>query len=349
MSTICFCNPRRGKSPPPSPAAAMAKPLLRMNDKNLKYIHSACSGNLELQTLVMSTIDDYKQGTLVRTEDVGGAQTLVGVGGLCSELVRRRHSRGKRPAPGDAQAAHARAGGAHSPAGEGFIDGPGFKIAADHKPLTAHQKLYKNWSVKMFLELFQYVEASVFTRAQKAIDSKNVCRIMFTRGMGLECGAVDESESDKSTTTDYAECFEALRQLYIMSGRVFRQLSIINGSVNTNDPVLAMYELRVVTGPARAESPGDDVEFQVLDKSMWHSTAAQVPWHYVSDKSPRAKLVNTPQMLMSASRGGAKSPAAEGDAGAESEAEKAESDGEDEPYEGEEEEEEEQEKEDKDD
>ena len=66
-------------------------------------------------------------------------------------------------------------------------------------------------------------------------------------------------------------------------------------------------------------------------------------------KPPRAKLVNTPQMLMSAPRGGAKSPAAEGDAGAESEAEKAESDGEDEPYEGEEEEEEEQEKEDKDD
>ena len=34
---------------------------------------------------------------------------------------------------------------------------------------------------------------------------------MFTRGMGLECGAVDESESDKSQTNDYAECFEALR------------------------------------------------------------------------------------------------------------------------------------------
>ena len=172
---------------------------------------------------------------------------------------------------------------------------------------------------------------------------------LFSPLRSLECGAVDEYESDKSTTTDFAESFEALRQLYIMNGRVFRQLSIINGSVNTNDPVLAMYELRVVTGPARAESPGDDVEFQVLDKSMWHSTAAQVPWHYVSDKSPRAKLVNTPQMLMSAPRGGAKSPTTEGDAGAESEAEKAESDGEDEPYEGEEEEEEEQEKEDKDD
>ena len=226
LSAIGFCNPRRGISPPPCPAADMAKALMRMNDKNLKDINSACSGNLELQTLVLSTIDDYKQGNLVRTEDVGGAQTPVGAGGMCAELVRRRHSRGKRPPPGDVQAAHARAGGAHSPAGEGFIDGPGFNIAADHKPLTAHQKLYRNWSTKTFLDLFHYCEATVFNKAQKSIDSKNVCRILFTRGMGLECGAVDEFESDKSTTVVFAECFEALRQLYIMNGRVFRQLAI---------------------------------------------------------------------------------------------------------------------------
>ena len=145
----------------------------------------------------------------------------------------------KRATPGAREAADAGAGEAHPPAGEGFIDDPGFTIAADHKPLIAHQKLYKNWSLKMFLELFRFCEPSMFTSAQKAIDSKIVCRVMFTRGMGLECGAVDEAESDKSTTTDYAECFEALRQLYIMNGRVFRQLIIIEGGVSIADPDLA--------------------------------------------------------------------------------------------------------------
>ena len=41
-------------------------------------------------------------------------------------------------------------------------------------------------------------------------------------------------------------------------------------------------------------------------------------------KRPRAALLKTPQILMSAARGGAESPTAEGDAG-------AENDGEDEP------------------
>ena len=200
----------------------MAKALMKMNDKNLKDINAGCDGNLELPTLVMATIEEYKQQAIVRTTDSGDAQPLAGPGGMTAELVRRRNARGKRATPGDDEAADAGAGGAQPPAGEGFIDGPGFTIAANHKPLAAHHKLYKNWPVKMFLDLFRYCEPSVFTTAQKAIDSKIVCRVMFTRGMGLECGAVDESESDKSTTQDYAQCFEALRQLYIMNGRVFR-------------------------------------------------------------------------------------------------------------------------------
>ena len=40
----------------------MAKALMKMNDKNLKDINDHCSGNLELQTLVMATIDEYKGG-----------------------------------------------------------------------------------------------------------------------------------------------------------------------------------------------------------------------------------------------------------------------------------------------
>ena len=63
-------------------------------------------------------------------------------------------------------------------------------------------------------------------------------------------------------------------------------------------------------------------------------------------KRPRPKLLKTPQILMSAARGGAESPTAEGDAGAESEAKEAESDGEDEPCEEDEVEEEEQAEED---
>ena len=136
----------------------------------------------------------------------------------------------------------------------------------------------------MFLELFRYCEPFVFTAAQKAIDSRTVCRVMFTRGMGLECGAVDESESDKSTTTDYADCFEALRQLYISNGRVFRQLEILNGSVSVHDPALAMYELRVVKGPARFESLGGDEEFQVVDKSLSRNSV-NVPSLYVYGKT----------------------------------------------------------------
>ena len=60
-------------------------------------------------------------------------------------------------------------------------------------------------------------------------------------------------------------------------------------------------------------------------------------------KRPRPKLLKTPQILMSAARGGAESPTAEGDVGAQSEAEKAESDGEDELCEDDEVEEEERE------
>ena len=241
----------------------MAKALMKTNDKNLKDIQGACTGNLELQMLVLATIDEYKGGALMRSA-AGGAQPHAGPGGMTAELVRRRTSRGRRATPGDDEAADAGAGGAQPPAGEGYVDGPGFTIPANHKPLAAHHKVYKNWSVKMFLDLFRYCEPSVFTTARKAIDSKILCRVMFTRAFGLESGAVDEAESDKSTTAEYAECFEALRQLYIAHGRVFRQLTINNGSVNIHDPVLAMYELRVVTGPARAESPGGDEEFLAM-------------------------------------------------------------------------------------
>ena len=50
-------------------------------------------------------------------------------------------------------------------------------------------------------------------------------------------------------------------------------------------------------------------------------------------KKPRLALLKTPGILMTAPRGSAKSPTAEGDAGAESEAEKAESNDEDDPCE----------------
>ena len=66
----------------------------------------------------------------------------------------------------------------------------------------------------------------------------------------------------------------------------------------------------------------------------------------VLTKRSQSKLLKTPQILMSAASRGAESPAAEGDACAESEAEKAESDGEDEPFEEDEEGEMEQEKDD---
>ena len=81
-----------------------------------------------------------------------------------------------------------------------------------------------------------------------------------------------------------------MRQLYNAHGRVFRLLTINNGSVNIHDPVLAMYELRVVTGPARAESPGDGTELQVVDKSLQHRCAATVPSVYVSGMSAQEFL-----------------------------------------------------------
>ena len=70
--------------------------------------------NLELQALVIATIDKYKATTVA-----GGAQPLAGPGGMTAELVRRR--RGKRATPGAEEAADAGDGGAQPPAGEGLI------------------------------------------------------------------------------------------------------------------------------------------------------------------------------------------------------------------------------------
>ena len=50
-----------------------------------------------------------------------------------------------------------------------------------------------------------------------------------------------------------------------------------------------MYELRVVTGPARAESPGGDEEFQVIDKSLSRNSV-KAPPAYVSGKTSQEFL-----------------------------------------------------------
>ena len=288
LSTLGFCNPRPGISPLPCHSADMVKCLMVANDKNLKDINTECSGNLELQTLVMATIEEYKQGVFMKKTVAGGAEPHAGPGLMTAELVRRRSAKGKRATPGADEAADAGAGGAQPSTDESFINGPGFTIAADQKDFKNAQKLYKHWSVTVFLHLFRFCEPSVFTPAQRKIDSKNVCRIMFTRGVGLECGAVDESESDKSTTTNYAECFEALRQLYICNGRIFRLLVIVNGTVSMNDPVLAMYDLRVVTGRARAESPDGGEELQVVDTVSLK--AVNVPSPYLSGRTSQEFL-----------------------------------------------------------
>ncbi len=140
--------------------------LLKANDDNLKEIKDAAQGNLELQVILLGAIDDYKKG--------GAGQ------GRATDLVQKRQDRAQRSA--DAQKAKrqrselggegvAERGGL--PAGVAYIDAPG-PLADPDKNLPKGRRAYCGRKAGYFAELFQYCEPSLFSQADKKLDSKTL-------------------------------------------------------------------------------------------------------------------------------------------------------------------------------
>ena len=81
-SALLPCSIQRALRPSPCAfAAAMAQMnLLKTNDRSMKEIKRECEGNLELQTLVFATIEDYKEKFRQTTSGASGANPPTGPG-----------------------------------------------------------------------------------------------------------------------------------------------------------------------------------------------------------------------------------------------------------------------------
>ena len=198
--------------------------LLKANDDNLKEIKDAAKGNLQLQVILLGAIDDYTKG--------GAGQ------GRATDLVQKRQDRAQRSA--DAQKAKrqrselggegvAERGGL--PAGVAYIDAPG-PLADPDKNLPKGCRSYCGWKAGCFAELFQYCEPSLFSQADKKLDSKTLARQLFEYGFGLKAGATTGEVADKPGTIERGGCFGALRDVYISNGRPFRGLEMGAGGVD---------------------------------------------------------------------------------------------------------------------
>ncbi len=205
--------------------------LLKCNDSNLRDIKKELDGNLELQMIVLGTIQDYKKA--------------AGDAGRTKELVAKRKERGERTAATQ-KAKKARcadgAGEDAAPTAMTFVNTPG-EMTGGETDLPKGCKSYGGWKVGFFVELFKYCEPSLFSDAMKAIDSKKLARQLFEFAFGLKAGAIDGEIPDKPGTLRKFNCFAALREVYIANGRPFRKLIFGAGGVDWSKPGQGVYQL----------------------------------------------------------------------------------------------------------
>ena len=133
--------------------------LLKANDDNLKEIKDAAKGNLELQLILLGTVDDYRKG---------GAGQGRERSADAQKAKRRRSELGGEGV--------AERGGL--PAGVANIDAPGPLADPDNNSPKACRS-YCGWKAGHCAELFQYCEPSLFSQADKKLDSKTLARQLF--------------------------------------------------------------------------------------------------------------------------------------------------------------------------
>ena len=227
-----------------------AKRLLSTNDSQQKLIREGVAGNLELQTIVLNVIQDYKAEQVARAGAVAGSS-----GTRCEQLVEKRKLAGKKisanatmapPAPRRPQAQ--------------LSDDPGV-ILNPETQLPKNCKKYAGWKPDLLLELFEYAEPSLFSAAQKSVDGRKLTRQLFEYAFGLKAGAIPEevSKCDRPATLDKVRTFAALRALYIANGRLFRSLELTDGGVDWFKAGQGVYELQASSGggdtPSGAAAP----------------------------------------------------------------------------------------------
>ena len=247
--------------------------LLKCNDSNLREIKAELEGNLELQMIVLGTIQDYKKAA----NDAGRTR----------QLVAKRKERGERTAAAQKAKKSRCVDGASegaAPTQMCCVDTPG-QIAGGENDLPKGCKSYSGWKVGFFVELFQYCEPSLFSDAMKAIDSKNLARQLFEFGFGLKAAAIDGETADKPGTLRKFNCFAALREVYIANGRPFRRLAFGPGGVDWSKPGQGVYQLVI-------ETLGDDLGSErgrPNTKFLVRNTIAQktieMPSEYLGDIS----------------------------------------------------------------
>ena len=227
-----------------------AKRLLSTNDSQQKLIREGVAGNLELQTIVLNVIQDYKAEQVARAGAVAGSS-----GTRCEQLVEKRKLAGKKisanatmapPAPRRPQAQ--------------LSDDPGVILNPEKQP-PKNCKKYAGWKPDLLLELFEYAESSLFSAAQKSVDGRKLTRQLFEYAFGLKAGAIPEevSKCDRPATLDKVRTFAALRALYIANGRLFRSLELTDGGVDWFKAGQGVYELQASSGggdtPSGAAAP----------------------------------------------------------------------------------------------
>jgi hypothetical protein len=247
--------------------------LLKCNDSNLRDIKGELEGNLELQMIVLGTIQDYKKAA----NDAGRTR----------QLVVKRKERGERTAAAQKAKKSRCVDGASegaAPTQMCCVDTPG-QIAGGENDLPKGCKSYSGWKVGFFVELFQYCEPSLFSDAMKAIDSKNLARQLFEFGFGLKAAAIDGETPDKPGTLRKFNCFAALREVYIANGRPFRRLGFGPGGVDWSKPGQGVYQLVIETLHADLGSERGRPNTKFLVRNTIASKTIEMPSGYLGDIS----------------------------------------------------------------
>ena len=170
----------------------------RANERNMGKIVSACKHNVELQVLVLGTIDEYEQQK----------DKCTVLGTTVAEQARKSIPRKQKSSENDEQ--------------ERPVIDPTLKFRRDHL-------LYATWAKARLAEALMFIDITVFT----ADFVKNLSREMMLELVEYGCDIICHGENlDKCQSEFKLETFQNLADLYELYGCRWRNLIWTGNVVN---------------------------------------------------------------------------------------------------------------------
>lgn len=184
-----------GMAASPCVKSTPIKGLQKVSDRQMKLITTKLDGNVELQLLVLTYLEDLEAN---RTEN---------------KSARKRKAPAETLEDDDIDS-----------------DAPGFTVDPTIR-LNKHCAKYSGWKRQLICELLAFVEPKQFGGCKKVkLDSISVAKQLMEFAFDLV--VCDEKSSDKPTDLNKKNCFQKLFAVYVSMGRRLRRVEFSNGFVD---------------------------------------------------------------------------------------------------------------------